>query len=462
MKNTNWKVVLVAIVKNEALYIQEWIIYHLSIGVEHIVIYDNGSDDNTLRTVSKFINAGVLTYVAWPMRGGQIDAYNHAAKFLRHNAEWLGFLDADEYCVLHHHDNVYDFLSSLETDEVLIPWRNFPHSGHAVKPGGRTIENYLWAYPVAEGQIVQVKHFVRAERVNKVYPHFSLINSGEIKVADGSQGRFSHAVSNPTYKGAQINHYATRSQAENVARLQKGQVSGSAHKRPDPFHLLTKEVAARHEYDRSILRHFSKFILEDNHWGGIADYPHRFGLFQKSDVLLSWNDLLFYFAKSFGNYLLGEVDIKPNTSFVFMRPEENGISTNIGGFLLEYSRPILLFSVEIEGFQSHFLGSVHYSDFARRYNFNCLLIEHEHSGNIFRSEVSASGDHGVFCLFDVENTLSVKLWMKNEMGNEIVSVDIPAGRHAGALYIPTCLKGKITLALEGQSRIRELLVGVLP
>lgn len=461
MKNTTWKVALVAIVKNEALYLQEWIIHHLSLGVEHVILYDNGSDDNTLRTVSKFINAGVLTYVAWPMRGGQIDAYNHAAKFLRHSAEWVGFLDADEYCVLHHHDNVYDFLSSLETDEVLVPWRNFPHSGHAVKPGGRTIENYLWAYPVSEGQIVQVKHFVRAEQINKVYAHFSLVNSGKIRLADGSEGRFSHAISSPTYKGAQINHYATRSQAENVARLQKGQVSGSAHKRPDPFHPLTKEVAARHEYDASILRHFPKFISEEIHWDRVADYPHRFGLSQKSDVLLSWNDVLYYYAKSFGNYLLGEVDIKPTTNFVFMRPEEHRASTNIGGFLLEYSRLILLFSVEMESFQSYFLGSVHYSDFARRFNFKCLLMEHDYIGDILHATISTSDGHGMFCLYDVENAAPVKIHVKVS-ANEMASLDIPAGRHAGAVYIPKCQNGEIVLTLEGEAKTRELLVGILP
>jgi glycosyltransferase involved in cell wall biosynthesis len=130
----NWRTVLTAIVKDEADYIVDWLCYHISLGVEHFFIYDNGSSDNTRELLTKFVNGGVVTLVSWPMRGGQIDAYSHAIKFLSGNAEWVGFLDIDEFLVMHEHENVYEFLSSLNADQVLLPWRNFPYSGHQDPP----------------------------------------------------------------------------------------------------------------------------------------------------------------------------------------------------------------------------------------------------------------------------------------------------------------------------------------
>ena len=38
---------VVAIAKNEAPYIKEWIEYHKLVGVERFYFYDNGSTDNT-------------------------------------------------------------------------------------------------------------------------------------------------------------------------------------------------------------------------------------------------------------------------------------------------------------------------------------------------------------------------------------------------------------------------------
>ena len=38
---------IVAIVKDEAHYLKEWLDYHLAAGVDHFFIYDNDSKDDT-------------------------------------------------------------------------------------------------------------------------------------------------------------------------------------------------------------------------------------------------------------------------------------------------------------------------------------------------------------------------------------------------------------------------------
>lgn len=52
---------IMAIVKNEK-YIQEWIEYHLLVGVQHFYIYDNESTDGLKDRIQKYIDDGIVTY----------------------------------------------------------------------------------------------------------------------------------------------------------------------------------------------------------------------------------------------------------------------------------------------------------------------------------------------------------------------------------------------------------------
>lgn len=79
-KNKKHKLSVVAIFKNEADYIYEWIAYHLLMGVEHFYIADNDSSDETAEILKKLENAGLVTYQYWPENDkAQHKWYNHAS-----------------------------------------------------------------------------------------------------------------------------------------------------------------------------------------------------------------------------------------------------------------------------------------------------------------------------------------------------------------------------------------------
>ena len=106
------------IVKNEALYILEWIAFHKAIGVDHFYIYDNQSTDATVNILIRLERAGLVTLTAWPNStpavvasglGPQVPAYNDFLKF-RDQTEWVGYIDIDEFVVLKHDDNLQQWL----------------------------------------------------------------------------------------------------------------------------------------------------------------------------------------------------------------------------------------------------------------------------------------------------------------------------------------------------------------
>jgi cellulose synthase/poly-beta-1,6-N-acetylglucosamine synthase-like glycosyltransferase len=57
------KVLLAAIAKDEAAYLPEWIYYHLSIGIDEIVIYVNSTTDNTIQILDKLKENLPVKYV---------------------------------------------------------------------------------------------------------------------------------------------------------------------------------------------------------------------------------------------------------------------------------------------------------------------------------------------------------------------------------------------------------------
>jgi hypothetical protein len=103
-----------AIFKDEALYLKDWIEYHLNIGVDHFYLYNIGSSDRYEQVLKTYIRKNIVTLVNWPEAltyhddnafkwalSTQIPAYENAVNFLaRNETQWLVFLDINEFLVL--------------------------------------------------------------------------------------------------------------------------------------------------------------------------------------------------------------------------------------------------------------------------------------------------------------------------------------------------------------------------
>ena len=458
-----WQVVGVVILKDEAAYIENWLLFHLGIGFEHIFIYDNGSSDRIREVLEKYICGGVVTYISWPLRAGQIDAYNHALRLLGHKTEWMGFFDVDEYIVLHNHETIGQYVASLDADQILLPWRNFPYGGHKLTPGGSDLENYVWAHKAAAPTAVQVKHLVRAATALHATAHFSFISTDKTVLADGTPSTFTHIIDNPSYKGAQINHYSTRSFIDNELRLRKGQVDGGAEKKVAHFVPLNNETAPNLDYDISILRHFWAFSQERSRWAHLAAKPHRFGLMQRKAILSSWNNVPYFFCKSYLNYLAGASEISHGTSLEPVHVDASGKEINLRVFWANQDLDSVHFRVDQDSFMPFFMGSVHYGDFVRRFSYEARFIARELDvQDIWKFDL----DCGSCCfaaIFDLESHNGVRITA--ELGGEVVEdYFVPNGHHAGIIYRPVYLleNSKIQYKINGACRIKEIILGVLP
>lgn len=88
---------VVAILKNEAPYLQEWLDYHLIAGVKHFYLYDNESPDNQAEVVKPYVAAGLVDYIPAPGKVMQMQTYNDAVKRFKFHCRYMAFIDGDEF-----------------------------------------------------------------------------------------------------------------------------------------------------------------------------------------------------------------------------------------------------------------------------------------------------------------------------------------------------------------------------
>lgn len=98
------KILMSTLVKNEDRYIYQWVKYHLSIGVDHFVIYENSNRNSLTKILADYIKENKVTLIRWNYPyyykesgiSGQTTQQNHALYAFR-NAKYIGLFDVDEY-----------------------------------------------------------------------------------------------------------------------------------------------------------------------------------------------------------------------------------------------------------------------------------------------------------------------------------------------------------------------------
>jgi Glycosyltransferase family 92 len=213
---------VLAIFKNEADNLAEWIEHYLWQGVDRIYLIDNGSTDGRLRVLRPYVASGRVRVLWRPARHMQAEHYNEAFELfrLRQRTRWLAVVDLDEFlygvppgemgegkqeqerlaparydCAAH------TLRARLEALEATAPaaaavychWRMFGSRDDPRHPFGSVRTSFVWR----EARLHElVKGVVRADRVRRLGIHAHDVDGED---ARGEDARI------------RLNHYAIQS-----------------------------------------------------------------------------------------------------------------------------------------------------------------------------------------------------------------------------------------------------------
>lgn len=236
---------LVAIARNEEKHILEWLAYHLEVGFDRILVFDNASADSTFDRISEAARHDArISVVSWPSPdwvSPQCTAYNHALTLV--TTPWVGFLDIDEFVVPWRDGTIDRYLVSIPDDisAVHVNWRSFGSSGLASDDYPLVTEAFTRCASSDWYNQQHYKTFARRERVVEAFIHYVVVDRGRRVLSDfqdvppENEG-IAHAT---VYAGIQVNHY----QAKTLVEFQRRMKAGDAYY-PDGHPAKSREASS--------------------------------------------------------------------------------------------------------------------------------------------------------------------------------------------------------------------------
>lgn len=190
------KACVLATVRNEGVYLLEWVAYYRALGFEEIYIYSNNNSDGSDKLLSSLANANIITWVnniVAPKTDAQSKAYSHALSIMPEilDYEWTLIIDLDEFISFNKDifDTFFDFLSWHEHRNVEAIAFNWVYIGSGQKP-------YWENKPITRrlkyqtGQVnPHIKTIVKTNRVLSSQPHFPRTNERNNLIFYNSNGK---------------------------------------------------------------------------------------------------------------------------------------------------------------------------------------------------------------------------------------------------------------------------------
>ncbi|HSY16903.1 MAG TPA: glycosyltransferase family 92 protein [Candidatus Acidoferrales bacterium] len=206
-----------AIFREEAPFLDEWLIFHAGIGVGHFYLYNNFSTDNFREVLRPWQAAGIVTLIDWPVEKGQLSAYQDCLRRFKNRSRWIAFIDIDEFLFAPQSRDILPVLSSCARQPGIEVWHvYFGTNGHVKRPAASVIESYTSCAPPTTST---VKTIANPRLVYKPGIHQFKYWTGN---ALDTSGQVPGPSATPVFDRLRINHYWSRSFEDMQAKFRRG------------------------------------------------------------------------------------------------------------------------------------------------------------------------------------------------------------------------------------------------
>ncbi len=264
--------------RNEGIFILEWLAYHQTVGFGHITIISNDCTDGSDLLLDALAAEGHITHIRQTVPAGmppQDSGMDLALAWARDSGiTWLLHIDSDEFLnITAGSGHLPDLMANAaEADVVAIPWQLFGDAGLAEwTPGMAVLPSFTRAEAAPEPRVTKSKCLFRAASFAAATDHNPrqpLVDTPVVVNPDGTplqaaslyQDRSSRfrphdlAAHNTT---ARINHYAVKSRDLFMMKNDRGDGQGKLGQ--TKYHLGSnwhRSANKNDTQDRSILRHW--------------------------------------------------------------------------------------------------------------------------------------------------------------------------------------------------------------
>jgi hypothetical protein len=243
------------VIKNEHLYLDDFIKYHTSIGVDHIFVFEDVDSYTHKDITQKYENVSLLSVSdlfeeKLDKKPGQIEVYTKYLEYVNSfkKFDWCFAIDIDEYVTLEKKDATLVEVLGLydKYDVIILDWENYGANGIVKTPdySNRSITE-IFTQKVGimpnDDMFTTSKLCYNMRTFDKKFIFTHHIPSGEAKWCWTD---FNETMNVPPYtniKNIYIRHYITKSWEEYVWKLKiRGDYIN--HRNYDDFFYLNKDL----------------------------------------------------------------------------------------------------------------------------------------------------------------------------------------------------------------------------
>jgi len=229
MTNSNLKVSIVSLFRDEADYLKEWIEFHLMIGVDQFHLVNNNSIDNFEEVLDEYLknniviihNIEIETIHNTSARENEVILVSHWISKLneivkKSSDDWMIHVSTDEFLYPTNVNNIKDVLIEYPKNvgEVSVNWTMFGNGGITLKSNELMIEHLIKSSFENHPSNYHVKPIFRPIAVNNISSvHYTNLKRDFIKVdATGKTDNFKtpYEVKERVNNPLKINHYRLR------------------------------------------------------------------------------------------------------------------------------------------------------------------------------------------------------------------------------------------------------------
>ena len=238
------KTAICAIIKNEQDYLDEWLDYHLNLGIDEIYLYEDydslshsaitekygdrvhlNSIDVVFESVEKKISEETIKKSSF----FQEQLFSWFPIAYKNEFDWVLFIDIDEFLILK--QPLHKLLEEYDDKSAIyIKWIFYGASGHIKKPQGKVMDNYTVFVPTPFDYGVNFKSFVNLKNYTSWERPIHGVKGGVYPTTNGGVHK------------ALIKHYFTKSWEEWKFKLLSRGDTFPGHRKIDDFFKINEDL----------------------------------------------------------------------------------------------------------------------------------------------------------------------------------------------------------------------------
>ena len=265
-----YNLAIVAIFKDEAPYLKEWLDYHLLAGVEHFYLYNNDSTDDYKEILAPYVEKNLVTLTEWPGKMMQYPAYEDAIDKYRFDCRYMAFIDLDEFIFPKTNRAIVEVIDEIllnipNAAGLAINWQIFGSNGQEIADYSRgvlerftrrALSDWFENFPPTKNSPtrgnIHIKTIANPRFIHYIFhPHYAYYFNKMFAV--NSNGKRVDIWSNEPILADKIvvNHYYIKSKEEYIKKVSRGAADANNYYDVKNFNKFDRNEV----FDDSILKY---------------------------------------------------------------------------------------------------------------------------------------------------------------------------------------------------------------